>query len=99
MFSHVRFFETPWTLALSASLSMEFSTHEYWSSLPYLTPGNLPNPVIEPTYLAYPALVVRLFTTAPPGEPIELLILYCIFEGSYECWEELGAGGEGDDRG
>ena len=63
---------------------MEFSTREYWCSLPYLTPGDLPDTAIEPTSFASPSLVVRLFTTAPPGEPIELLILYCIVEGSYE---------------
>ena len=39
----------PWTLVLQASLSMEFSRQEYWSGLPFPTPGNLPHPGIKPT--------------------------------------------------
>ena len=38
-FSHVRFFATPWTVAHQASLSMGFSRQEYWSWLPFPTPG------------------------------------------------------------
>ena len=38
------------------SLSMEFSKQEYWSGLPFPSPGDLPNPGIEPTSLASPAL-------------------------------------------
>ena len=41
-------FETPWTVALQAPLSMEFSRQEYWSGLPRSPPGDLLNPVIEP---------------------------------------------------
>ena len=36
-----------WTIALQASLSMEFLRQEYWSGLPFLTPGDLPDPGIE----------------------------------------------------
>ena len=89
-FSHVQFFETPWTLARSASLSLEFSTHEYWSSLPYLTPGNLPNPVIEPTSLASPVLIVRLLTTASCREPIELYLKVPMSAGRDWGQEEKG---------
>ena len=39
---------------------------EYWSGLPFPTPGDLPNPGIEPASLASPALAGRFFTTAPP---------------------------------
>ena len=39
---------TPWTVACQALLSMEFSRQEYWSGLPFPSPGNLPNPEIEP---------------------------------------------------
>ena len=35
--------ETPWTAALQAPLSMEFSRQEYWSGLPFLSPGDLPD--------------------------------------------------------
>ena len=39
-----------------APLSMEFSKKEYWSGLPFPTPGDLPSPGIEPEFLASPAL-------------------------------------------
>ena len=39
---------TPWTAAHQAPLSMEFSRQEYWSGLPFSTPGDLPDPGIEP---------------------------------------------------
>ena len=48
-------------------LSKEFSRQEYWSGLPFPTPGHLPNPVIKPTCLA---LAGGLFTPAPPGKPM-----------------------------
>ena len=50
------------------SLSMEFSRQEYWSQLPFPTPGDRPNPGIEPTSLESPALAGRFFTTAPLGK-------------------------------
>ena len=39
---------TPWTVACQAPLSMGFSRQEYWSGLPFPSPGDLPNPGIEP---------------------------------------------------
>ena len=42
---------------------MEFSRREYWSGLPFPAPGDLPNPGIEPAFLASPALAGRFFTT------------------------------------
>ena len=39
---------TPWTVACQASLSMGFPRQEYWSGLPFPSPGDLPNPRIEP---------------------------------------------------
>ena len=44
-------FVTLWTLALQARLSMGFSRQEYWSGLPFPSPGDLPNPGIEPSLL------------------------------------------------
>ena len=38
---HVRFFETPWTVAYQAPPSMEFSRQEYWNGLPFPSPGDL----------------------------------------------------------
>ena len=46
-FSRVHLFATPWTVARQASLSVEFSKQEYWSGLPFPTPGDLPEPGIE----------------------------------------------------
>ena len=48
MLSHVLLFAISWTLACQAPLSMKFSRQEYWSGLPFPTPGDLPNPGIEP---------------------------------------------------
>ena len=46
--SHVRLFATPWTIAYQAPLSMGFSRREYWNGLPFPSPGDLPDPGIEP---------------------------------------------------
>ena len=51
LLSHVILFSTPWTIACKAPLSMEFSRQEYWSGLPFLTPGDLPKLGIEPASL------------------------------------------------
>ena len=45
--SHVRLFATPWTVAHQAPPSMGFSRQEYWSGLPFPSPGDLPDPGIE----------------------------------------------------
>ena len=46
--SRVQLFMTPRTVAYQVPLSMGFSRQEYWSGLPFPSPGNLPNPGIEP---------------------------------------------------
>ena len=46
--SRIRLFVTPWIVAYQAPLSMGFSRQEYWSGLPFPSPGNLPHPGIEP---------------------------------------------------
>ena len=46
--SRVLLFVTPWTVAHQAPLSMEFSRQEYWRQLPFPSPGDLPDPGIEP---------------------------------------------------
>ena len=48
---------------------MEFSSQEYWSGLPLPSPGDLPNPGMEPMSLVSPALAGGSFTTEPPGKP------------------------------
>ena len=52
LLSCVCLFATPWTLAHQAPLSVRFSRQEYWSVLPFLTLGDLPDPVIKPTSLS-----------------------------------------------
>ena len=58
-------FTAPRTLARQASLSMGFPRQEYWSGLPFPSPGDLPNPGIEPIS---PALAGGFFTTEPSGK-------------------------------
>ena len=53
--SHVRLFATPWTVAYQAPPSMGFSRQEYWSWLPFPSPGHLSDPGIEPEYPALPS--------------------------------------------
>ena len=48
-FSCVQLFVTPWTIACQAPLSIGFPRQEYWSGLPFPSPGDLPNPEIECT--------------------------------------------------
>ena len=60
---------TPWTVARQAPPSMVFSRQEYWSGLPFPSPGDLPSPGIQPTSLLSPALASGFFTTKPPGKP------------------------------
>ena len=50
--SHVQLSVTPWTVALQAPPSMEFSRQEYWSGSPFPSPEDLPDPGIEPGSLA-----------------------------------------------
>ena len=49
MLSQVRLFATPWTVVSQAPLSMGFPRQEYWSDLPFSSPGDLPNPGTEPS--------------------------------------------------
>ena len=56
------------TVTHQAPLSMGFSKQEYWSVLPFATPGDLPNPGTEPTSRASPAWAGRFFTTGATWE-------------------------------
>ena len=66
--SRVRLFETPWTAACQAPLSMRFSRQEYWSGLPFPSPGDLPDSGIKLLSQVSPTLAGGFFTTAPPGK-------------------------------
>ena len=69
--SRVQLFVTPWTAAHQAPQSMGFSRQEYWSGLPFPSPGDLPDPGIEP---GSPALEADALTSEPPGKPIHIYI-------------------------
>ena len=62
--SCVQLFETPWTVALQAPLSMGFPRQGYWSGLPF-PPPDLPDPGTEPESPASPAVAGGFFTVAP----------------------------------
>ena len=64
--SRVQLFVTPWTIAYQAPLSMGFSRQEYWSGVPFPSPGDLPNPGIESRS---PALEADALPSEPPGKP------------------------------
>ena len=64
--SRVRLFATPWTVVYQAPPSMGFSRQEYWSGLPFPSPGDLPYPGIEP---GSPTLQADTLTSEPPGKP------------------------------
>ena len=62
--SRVRLCATPWTVACQAPPSMGFSRQEYWSVLPFPSPGDLPDPGIE---LGSPTLQADSLPTEPQG--------------------------------
>ena len=63
-------FATLCTVACQAFLSMGFPRQEYWSGLPFLSLGYLPDPGMEPTSPVSPAQAGGFFTSVPPGKPI-----------------------------
>ena len=64
--SHVHLFATPWTVAYQVPPSVGFSRQEYWSGLPFPSPGDLPDPGIKP---GSPALQTDGLPSEPPGKP------------------------------
>ena len=63
--SRVRLFATPWTVTYQAPQPTEFSRQEYWSGLPFPSPGDLPDPGIEP---GSPTLQADALASEPPGK-------------------------------
>ena len=61
--SRVQLFATLWTIVYQASPSMGFSRQEYWSGLPFPSPGDLPDPRVEPRS---PTLEAGALTSEPP---------------------------------
>ena len=76
-------FVTPWTVAHWAPLSMGFPRQEYWSRLPFPSPGDLPNSGIEPMSPAWQAL-----TTEVPGK-LKICHLYSLYLALFACGEIL----------
>ena len=68
---------TPWTVVCQAPLSMEFSRREYWSGLPCLSPGDLPNPGIEPVSPVSPALQADSLLLSHRESPL-LYVSMCV---------------------
>ena len=68
----IQLFATPWNVACQTPLSMEFSSQECWSGLPFPPSRDLPNPGIRPKSLVSPALASGFFTTVPPGKPFRV---------------------------
>ena len=66
LLSHVQLFATAWTVAYQASPSMGFSRQGYWSGLLFPSPGDLPDPGIEP---ASPTLQADALPSEPPEKP------------------------------
>ena len=60
---------TLWTVACQVPLSMEFSRQEYPSGLPFLSPGDLPDPGIKPAYPVFPTLQSDSLPSESPGKP------------------------------
>ena len=66
LLSHVRLFATPWTVAYQAPPSIGFSRQEYWSGVPFPSPGDVPDPGIEP---GASELQADALPSEPPGSP------------------------------
>ena len=64
--SRVRVFATPWKVTYEAPRSVGFSRQDYWSGLPFPSPGDSPNPEIKPRS---PALQTGALPSEPPGKP------------------------------
>ena len=62
---------TPWTVALQAPLSMGFPRQEYWSGLPFPSPGDLPDPRTKPVFSSMRCIMLFLH--------LNHLLLFCIF--------------------
>ena len=78
--SHVQLFATPWTVAHQAPLSMGFSRQEYWSGLPFPSPGDLPNPGIEPGSLHCRQM---LYPLSHQGSPVYSMNIWQLYINMY----------------
>ena len=82
--SHVQLFATPWTVAYKAPPSLGFSRQEYWSGLPFPSPGDLPYPGVEPVS---PALQGDALPSEPPGKSLRVKQ-----SGGQGSWSQISSG-------
>ena len=68
LLSRVQLLAIPWTVAYQAPPAIGFSRQEYWSGLPFPSPGDLPDPGIEP---GSPTFQAGPLTSEPPGKPVK----------------------------
>ena len=76
LFSHVQLFETSWTVAHQAPLSMGLPRQEYWCGLPFLSLEDLPDPGTKPKFLASPALREYSLPLCHLGSILQREVLY-----------------------
>ena len=69
---HIQLFVTPWTVVSQTPLSMGFSRQKHWSGLPFPSPGDLPDPEIEP---GSPAFQADSLPSEPPGKSKNFIFL------------------------
>ena len=86
LFSRVWLFATPWTVAHQAALSVDFSRQEYWSGLPFPSPGDLSHPGIEPRS---PALQADSLPLSHHGSPKACItVLFYSYQHFYLTFQE-----------
>ena len=73
LLTHVWLFAVPWTAAYQTPLFMEFSKQEYWSGLPFPSPGDLPSPRVKPRS---PTLQADALPSEPPGKLFHLKLIF-----------------------
>ena len=86
LLSHVQLFAMLWTVACQAPLSIGFSQKEYYSGLPFPSPGHLPHPESNPWLCNVSWIADRFFTAKPPRKPptytcIHSLLFLCFLFG------------------
>ena len=78
--SHIQFFATPWTVAYKAPPTRLFSRQEYWSGLPFPSPGDLPNPGVESRSLALQAEALPSELPGKPPSPYTVIMFFLWWE-------------------
>ena len=81
--SSVGLFVAPWAITLQVPLSVGFPRQEYWSGLPFPSPGDLPNSGIKPASLVSPALAGGFFTISTTWEAPKFLQTCQIIQNNY----------------